>query len=598
MERTGKVARLRVVALGLVLTCLPAPAWAQRALTAEQEAWVERTLAGMSVREMAGQLIVAWVPGSYVSLDGEELERAAALVDGGVGGLWMMAGLPHARAAKANALQARAQVPLLVTGSGWFGQRLFAPRRDAFYMGGGTDLPPQLAYGAIGDPFAVAAACRIAAIEGLATGSHTAGGSDLANVLTNHENVLIERVFGDDPEQVGRLAAACIAGAHEAGALTSAGFFPGAGDLGEDPHVRLPILAADRRRLDTVELVPFRHAIRAGTDHIMTSHFAVPAITGSNSLPATLSPEVIAFLRQELGYDGLVITDAFDMGALSNNYQHYDAAIRAFLAGHDLLLGPAALPVADTIAALVRNGAIPRQRLERSVRRILTAKARLGLHERRLVDLEDVNRVVGRRAHQAAADSAADRSIVLLRDRSARVPLNAAADTRVLSVTMVREDVEGAGNAFHNTLRPHVEALRSIRLAPSAGAAEYEAVRNAASEADIIVVSIYLGPRLGADPYHMDVPDPLVRLVEALEARGLPVVVISFGKLTVLDQLPELGSFMLAWSGQDVMQRAAARALLGEAAISGRLPVALPPHHATGDGLSRPGPGDAGAGGA
>jgi beta-N-acetylhexosaminidase len=550
--------------------------------------WVERTLRGLTVREMAAQVIVAWIPGSYVSTDSEEFDRAVELVESGVGGLWMMGGMPHARAAKINALQARAKVPLLVTADA------LAPRKDAWLLGRGTELPPRVAYGAIGDPGAAREACRIAAVENRAAGANFLMDGDPGNVLTNLDNVLIDRLYGGDPVQVARLTVACVQGTHDAGLLSTAGFFPGAGGVDEDPHVRLPVLRSDRNGLDTIRFIPYRQAIRAGVDAVMTSHFAVPALTGSDSLPATLSPEVIRVLREELGFNGLVITDAFDMGALTNSYDHLDAVTRAFRAGHDLLLGPSRFAAADRIAALVESGEIPRQGLEASVRRILEAKARLGLHERQAVSLEAVEQVVGRREHQLAAESAAARSIVLLRDRQGLVPLASLSEARVLSITLAREDTElntvqapWRGSVFNATLRDHVASLQAERISPATEESTYEELHRRARQSDYVLFNIYLGPRLGADPYRVELPDPAARFVRRLQSEGRRVVVVSFGLLKVLDRVPDLETFVLAWSGQDVMQRAAARALLGQAPISGRLPVALPPHHAIGDGLSR-----------
>jgi len=529
---------------------------------------------------------VAWIPGSYISTDSDDFDKAMALVERGVGGLWMMGGLPHARTAKLNALQSRAKVPMLVMGVGTLGNQLYAHWRDRWILGRGTDIPPPMAYGAIGDPSAVREAARIIGMEARATGVHIISDGGGVNVLTNLANVLHNRSYGDDPDQVGRLAEAFVDGAHDAGLLNHVGFFPGAGDLGEDPHVRLPILQADRQRLDAVEFVPFHYAVQAGTDIVMTSHFAVPGLTGSDTLPATLSPQVIRILREEFGFDGLIITDAFDMGALTNNYEHLDAAIQAFKAGHDLLLGPKPFEVADKLAQLVESGDIPLERLRASVRRILEAKARIGLHKNRTVSLEAVDEVVGKRAHQRAADSAADRSIVLLCDRDKLVPLSNPSDLRVLSVTFEREDNEEAGTEFNAVLGDYVNVVDTARMSPSSDPSLYDKLRRQAQQVDRVVLSVYLRPQLGVN-YQVELSDDFVKFATQIQKEGRDVILISFGKLKVLDSLPDLGTFMLAWSGQEVMQRAAAKALLGITPISGRLPVSLPPHYKTGDGLRR-----------
>ncbi len=560
------------------------------ALDPGQRAWVDNTLASLSVPEMAGQVVVAWIPGSYVSSDSEAFDEALKLVDRGVGGLWMMGGLPHARAAKANALQRRSKIPLLVLGSG-LGTQLYGAPRDTWMLGGGTDIPSAMAYGAIGDPAAVLEAGRIAGLEARATGANLLNDGGGANVLTNLANVLHNRTYGDDPRRVGQLSAAFTEGVHDAGILNYVGFFPGAGSLGADPHVELPISKHDAGTFRDLDFVPFRSAIGVGVDVVMTSHFAVPGLTGSDSLPATMSPEVIRLLREELGFDGAVLTDDLSMGAISNSYDNreeaVDRAVEAFLAGHDLLLGVFEIETADRLSGLVESGEIPRRRLEDSVRRVLQLKARLRLHEERTVALEKVAGIVGRREHQQTADRAADRSIVLLRDRRSLVPLQNPSELSVLSVVLEREENDTAGDTFHEALRPFVNRLRSVRLTPSSGPDAYVGLQEKTKDVDRVVVSIYLRPQIYADP--IELPGAFVEAVRQLQEQEGEVIMISFGKLTVLDRLANLETFMLAWSEQPVMQRAAARALLGAAPIAGRLPVALPPHHETGDGLDRRG---------
>ena len=345
-----------------------------------------------------------------------------------------------------------------------------------------------------------------------------------------------------------------------------------------------------------MEFVPYRAAIEAGVNAVMTSHFVVPSLSGSEDVPATLSAETIDVLRDELGFQGLVLTDAFDMGALTENYDHLDAVVRAFTAGHDILWAPSPFGAPDTIATLVENGVIPRARLEASARRILETKARLRLHERSWIPLDGVNEIVGSREHRDFARMAASRSIVLLRDREARVPIRSPDGARVLSIAMARPDTDLTGHgrpwlgtALDRTLRPEVGTLESARVSPTTGPEVYAALMEQAEEVDQVVIAIHLAPLLGQYPFAVDLPEPFVAFVEALEDRGKGPVVVSFGKQTVLDALPDLGSFMLGWSGAGVMQEAVGRALLGTSDISATLPLALPPHHSVGDGERRGG---------
>ena len=553
-------------------------------LDEEQSAWVEKTLASLTVREMAGQLMMDWTGGGYSATDSELYDGSFASVDGGVGGLWVMGGLPHSCAAKMNELQSRAKVPLLVMNPGELGKRQFALPLPSWAAGGGTDVPSAMAFSAAGDPSLLRDAARIIGLESRAVGSNMINDGGGVNLLKNLANVLGNRTFGDDAQQAARLIEAFIEGAHEAGVISHVGFFPGAGNISADPHVTLPVDLTDRREFETEDFVPFRAAIRAGAQCFMTYHVAVPGLTGSETLPVTLSPEVTRILREELGFEGLLITDAMDMGGITNTYDFIDAAVLAFKAGNDLILGTASNRAADKITELVESGEIPLEQLKTSVRRILTVKAKLGLHKKRLVDLDAINKVVGRKEHQVAMDAVAERSITLLRDEKNLVPFSS--DMSVLSVTFERSDNDYAGGDFNSKLRGGVALLESERVFPETESSVYDELLKRAEKVDRVVLSVYIRPQLGVDQY-TEMSDDFLKFVHDLREAGRDVVVISFGKLTVLDDLPEIGTFMMAWSEQNVMQRAAARALLGVIPISGKLPLNLLPFHKRGEGLSR-----------
>lgn len=557
-------------------------------LDEKQKDWIEKTLSEFSIREMAGQVMIAWMPGNYISIESDDFDKALEIIESGVGGIWMMGGLPYERAAKLNALQERAKVPLLVNGGGMLGAKQFSHIRDVWVLGGGTDVPPAMAYGAIGDLEPIREAGRIIGLESRATGEHIFYGPD-ADVLLNLDNVLHNRTFGDDPELVGQLAAAFIEGAHEVRLLTAPGFFPGAGSLATDPHVHLPINNADRQTFDSIHFVPFSKVIHAHTDAIISSHFAIPGLTGLDTLPATLSPEVTRILREELEFDGLLGTDAMAMGGITNSYEPIEAAILAFKAGNDMILGTYSIKVADTLTALIESGDIPLVQLQNSVRRILEAKARIGLHENRMVDLNEINNIVGCSTHQQKADSAASRSIVLLRDTNNHIPINTPSDRKVLSITYEREDNETAGNIFNGILINHVISIDIARVSSSSNTSIYEDLYQRAQDVDQVILSIYLRPLLGL--FEQDkISDSFIKFVKKIQSEGKEIILVSFGELEVLNDLPDLGTVMMAWSGQDVMQRAAAKAILGMNPISGHLPINIPPFHKRGDGLERESP--------
>lgn len=558
-------------------------------LDKNQQEWIERTLSEMSTHELAAQVVMDWYGGNYTPVESDEFDRERKEVEGGTGGIWFMRGGPYDQAAKSNALQKHAKVPLLVTNFEGLGKKLFENAESMVYASAsGTDIPPALAYGAIGDPLAVKEAGRIAGKELRAAGNIVVGGPEV-NVFLDLDNVLHNRCFGDDPEQIALLSAAYIEGIHEVGALSQTGFFPGAGSIDTDPHIELPIAWDDRQAFDTVHYIPFRASIEAGTDMIMSSHIATPGLTGLDTLPATLSPEVTRILREDLGFDGVLITDAMAMGGITNSYEKFEASILAIKAGNDIILGPP-FYFADTLAARVEKGEIPIEQLKTSVRRILELKAKVGLHEETMVNLDDLNTVVGCRSHQMKADSAAFRSIVLLRDQQMKVPLNTLITKKVLSISYERKnpinEIIPVGREFNGILRQHIDWVKAVRVSPESDASIYQDLRKRSENMDQVIISVYLRPALGVS-IQDTISESLIGFVEDLRSEGKEVIVVSFGELRVLDDLPELGTFMLAWSPQGVMQRAAAKAILGISPISGHLPINLPPFHNRGEGLAR-----------
>jgi beta-N-acetylhexosaminidase len=339
--------------------------------------------------------------------------------------------------------------------------------------------------------------------------------------------------------------------------------------------------------MNEVELVPFRAAIGAGVDGIMTAHLSVPALekAGTPTRPATLSPTVLTgMLRNELGFGGLVVTDGLNMDGVRKGRSPGEVAVEAVQAGADILLMPPAVGEAiDAVVAAIDAGTVALSRIEASVRRILLAKATVGLDRERLTDPRRWPTALGAAEHQAWAERVAGESITLVRQGPAGLPR--IAGRRILSVVYDDAARSAAGEAFQMELEKQGAKVTTVRLSRQSKAAALKEAERAAAGAEVVVFSSYAR---GSSPERGGValPEAVGALANRLAAKG--AVVFSFGDPYLLGQLPRTRSYLLAWSETDAAQRAAARALGGARTIAGRLPIPLPPTHALGEGITLP----------
>jgi beta-N-acetylhexosaminidase len=351
--------------------------------------------------------------------------------------------------------------------------------------------------------------------------------------------------------------------------------FPGHGDTGVNSHLALPVVTVSRNRLDSVELVPFRAAVNSGVGAIMSFHGAMPALD-SSGVPGTLSQKVLTdLLRNELRFTGIIISDAMDMQGVLNQYGAVEAVKRAVSAGVDILIQPLSVPeTIDAVVAGVKEGRYTEARLDESVRRILKAKQDLGLNRKKLVSLDSLRYVVGDSSHAEMARRIAEKSITLVKDSLNAVPLATSGNLRVLSITVGRRSDLSAGVAFNGELRTRIRNLRSEFLAAEDPAADYDRLERLADSADVTLVSSYVGQNW--DAVSASAPQAFASFVQRLAAKGKRPIVVSFGNPYLLQQIPFVPAYLVAWGGFPPSQVAAARALIGTQAISGHLPISIP----------------------
>ena len=599
--------------LPLILALVvPAGAWvmAARGSQAEDEAgrWVKATLARMNLDEQVGQLIVPSFESAFVSSDSDTYDRLVGLVhELHVGGFHVFGasqptpgvllnpayagvtlGQPLEAASLANRLQAVSRLPLLTSADFEAGV--------GFRIAGATVFPRAMAFGAAGDERLVEEAGRITAIEGRALGIHV-NFAPVVDVNDNPRNPVINtRAFGEDPAAVGRLAAAYVRGLQAGGMLATLKHFPGHGDTDIDSHLGLPIVRHPRERLDRVELVPYRAGLAAGAAAVMVGHIEMPALDATPGTPSTLSrPIVTGLLRRELGFDGLVYTDSMGMQAIGAMLSPGDAAVRAIAAGNDIVLhSPDDRAAAAAIKAAVENGTIERAQVVASAERVLRAKAGLGLHRTRAVNLDAVATVVGGRGHRAVAEEVARRAITLVKDERGQVPLRLSSGARVLYLSLLDYSsgwgIGAPSRTFAPALRERWPNVTAVELSDRSTRNEIELVAASASNYDAIVAGVFV--RTASASGRMDLSPPLVRLLRDLSAATaaseVPYVVVFFGNPYAATFVPELPAMLLTYDFYDLAELAALRAIAGEAPIGGRLPVTLPGLFEAGHGLMRP----------
>ena len=555
--------------------------------------WAESVLASMTLEEKAGQLLMPFVLGDFAPVGSRSYERIAEMIQRDeVGGVIMSVGTPTEVAAKINYLQSLSKYPLLVgadleTGAG-FRMRGAVYLPNNIDLGGATNFPSLMAVGATGNERYAYDMGRITAVEARAVGIHLPFGPVL-DVNNNPSNPIISiRSFGEDPATVSRMGISFVRGLQDHGTVATGKHFPGHGDTETDSHVDLPVIRVDRDRLNRVELRPFQDAIDAGMGGIMSAHVSIPTLTGSLTMPSTLSPAVLSdLLKRQMGFDGLIVTDAMDMFAIDRRFGRQESVVRAIEAGADIILMPPSTESArEGVVDAVQTGRISEARLDSSVVKILRLKEEMDLHSNRETDIADIHRKVGIPAHVEVAQEIADQSITLLRNDRDLLPLRGTRNADVLSVTYRAQNNLLAGRYFNARVRGTYRRLRSEYLHRNSQVTEYERLMRRAHQSDLVIVSTYVSAaRANGDP---TLPEELSEFIQALARYRVPHVVVSFGNPYLLSEFPDAQSYLLAWSGSDVSQRAAAKSLFGEIDIRGRTPTRLPPLFEIGDGIQLP----------
>jgi beta-N-acetylhexosaminidase len=571
--------------------------------------WAEKELRRMSLDEKIGQLICVGINATFLNQDSAAFKDLRHQVkDNHVGGIILFRGPVYESVMLVNRMQSLARYPLLISSDLEAGAGM---RFDDT-----VNMPWNMAVGATGNPDYARRQGALTAHEARALGVQQIY-APVADVNNNAANPVINvRSFGEDPEAVGRFVAAFIEGAQSHGVIATAKHFPGHGDTATDSHRGLPEIDVNRDRLNAVELVPFRAAVKSGVGSVMTGHIGMPQIdptavvplprdvklkpidTDENgevvvengTMPTTLSPVMNAILRRDLSFDGLIVTDALSMSGLTIYFTQEEAAVRAIEAGADLLL-KSADPDASLrgVREAVAKGRIEEPRIDQSVLKVLAAKYDLGLVKQRITPLDQIDTNVAGKEAVHLAREIAEHAITLVRNDDKLLPLSSLKpDARVFNLAITNgDDRLWIANAFTETLVDAIgpgRRLETLVLDERSSDAEVQKALEKASRADLVIGSLYGRVRTG-QARSLGLPEPGAKALTALIKSQKPLVGISFGNPYLLQSFPELRTYVVAYGDMPSLQEAAARAVAGELDITGKLPITLPGLYPRGTGI-------------
>lgn len=586
-------------------------------LDKQGEKWAREALKRMSLEQKIGQMFMVWSQARLMNVDSPEYIRLRdAMRKYHLGGFGMTVGFedgflyknePLEAALVANRLQKESPFPLVFAAD--------FERGLGFRLNDVTSFPHAMAFGAAGNVEFARQAGRMTAQEARAIGVQW-NWFPVADVNSNPANPIINiRSFGEDPKQVGELVAAYIEGAHEFGMMTTAKHFPGHGDTGTDSHAAVPIVNQDKGYFEKVALPPFRAAIKAGVDAVMVAHILAPALDPGPDRVASVSPAIVTgLLKQQMGFTGLVVTDAMDMNGLTKLFPEGGAAaagraaVAAVKAGNDMLLIPFDLEGSyNGLLQAVRSGEIPESRIDQSVLKILRAKASVGLNKATQVDIDAVPKIVAKPASLATAQEIADGAVTLVRDNRQVLPLKATTQGTNVPVTTYQPAVESRnrtlvliftddsradwGRVLDHEVRVRIPDAHVMYVDPRDAAGLEQPVKDAVQQSERVIVAVYAVPVPGKLNNAGMMPDSSAAVLrEVLRTATGKTVVVAMGNPYLVAQFPEIQTYVCTFSNAQVSELSAVKAMFGEIPMPGRLPVTIPNIANRGAGRGGPAP--------
>ncbi len=568
-----------------------------------EKAWkfADKQLKKMTVDQKVGQLVHIGVNARFANQDSDFFKGLRRdVVENKIGGVIFFGAPIYETAILANRLQELAAIPLLMS--------LDAETGVGMRFSDATNFPWAMAVAATGEPEYARKIGIVTGREAQAIGIRHVY-APVLDVNNNAGNPVINvRSYGEDPADVARFSVAFIEGIQSTGTLATAKHFPGHGDTNIDSHRGLPIIDHSLASLEKTELMPFRKAVDAGLGSVMIAHIGLPQIDGEEikplkesikgdaeegaeivtqkaTIPATLSSKVQTdLLRHELGFKGLIVSDAMSMSGLTLYFTQEEAGVRAFLAGTDILEKPADVDaMIRGLKNAVRSGRITEAKLNESVRRQLAWKYELGLFKQKITPIDQIDKLVSNSATSDLAEEIAGKAITLVRNDDGLVPLKRDVNIAVLGISNGFDGPSTMGTLV-TTLRENGIRFTPAYLQDNSTAEQVAAARKAVNEADVVIAGLYGRVRSGAKN-SVGLPESGVTILKELLAADKKMIGLSFGNPYILGSFPALKTYVVAYGDMSSLQRATVRAILGTQDITGKLPISLPGLYPRGTGI-------------
>lgn len=533
----------------------------------EHKGWVDSVFSEMSLRDKVEQLFMPYAYG-FDSLENKKnFNRIIKIAENyKIGGILFLRGNTKGFIKLINKLNEYSDIPLFVSAD--------FERGPGMRLNDGVEFPSNMAVAATDDPQLTYLMGKATGIEAKLIGVNI-NFAPVLDINTDSRNPVINvRAFSDNKYLTAKHGIALIRGLSDGGIIATAKHFPGHGSTNLDSHLELPIIPLTENELIDRDLYPFLQAIRYGVDAIMIAHLEVPAFEKIERLPATLSVSIVNdLLKEKLGFEGLIITDAMNMHAITNNFSISDANKFAFLAGNDIILMPPDDSVAiESFYQSVLNSEIPESRIDYSVKKILNYKKKFGLQHNYYIDSNEVMIKINSISHHRLSAEIAEKSVTLLKDESNILPLDLKKYKKIVSISLLDSKNRKDDNTFQINIKKQLNA-NCFTLNYNSKNLEYNNALYSAKYSDLIIIPIELSVKsfYGSISLNSKYKD----FIEQLFNLNIPMVVISLGSPYIINEIPFVKTYINVYGENSYSQTAAVKGLLNQFPIQGKSPIEI-----------------------